>query len=260
MGESESKRKTSKRKVKNFRKICRLQSAKNLGNVITIHRNHVRLRLPPDFKNFFLERNRFHSNQVNRIKKAKMDDEIEILDEIEVTKVVKNPAYKPKPKAPPKRVYKQAKSKPISLLQKCRFCKLSFDNKKTYYEHCAFKHYRNYLEKEMKRYFKVHWDCTVCYEELNSAKGALMHIAITRSLVQEYLDTQLKPKKVLDDDVEEISDDSEIEALDACSECGTAQDSNSQLIDVNGKLHCMPFIDKFSKIQKQQKQQQKQKA
>ena len=43
-----------------------------------------------------------------------MDDEIEILDEIEVTKVVKNPAYKPKPKAPPKRVYKQAKSKPIS--------------------------------------------------------------------------------------------------------------------------------------------------
>ena len=51
---------------KNFRKICRLQSAKNLGNVITIHRNHVRLSLPPDFKNLFLERNRFNSNQVNR--------------------------------------------------------------------------------------------------------------------------------------------------------------------------------------------------
>merc|ERR1739838_521361 len=69
--ESESKRKTSKRKVKNFRKICRLQSAKNLGNVITIHRNHVRLSLPPDFKNLFLERNRFNSNQVKRIKKNK---------------------------------------------------------------------------------------------------------------------------------------------------------------------------------------------
>ena len=44
-----------------------------------------------------------------------------------------------------------------------------------------------------------------------------------KTIVQEYLDTQLKPRKVLDDDVEEISDDSEIEALDACSECGIAQ-------------------------------------
>ena len=34
-----------------------------------------------------------------------------------------------------------------------------------------------------------------------------------KTIVQEYLDTQLKPRKVLDDDVEEISDDSEIEAL-----------------------------------------------
>ena len=44
-----------------------------------------------------------------------------------------------------------------------------------------------------------------------------------KTIVQEYLDTYLKPRKVLDDDVEEISDDSEIEALDACSECGIAQ-------------------------------------
>ena len=44
-----------------------------------------------------------------------------------------------------------------------------------------------------------------------------------KTIVQEYLDTNLKPRKVLDDDVEEISDDSEIEALDACSECGIAQ-------------------------------------
>jgi hypothetical protein len=46
-----------------------------------------------------------------------------------------------------------------------------------------------------------------------------------KTIVQEYLHTNLKPRKVLDDDddVEEISDDSEIEALEACSECGTAQ-------------------------------------
>ena len=45
-----------------------------------------------------------------------------------------------------------------------------------------------------------------------------------KTIVQEYLHTNLKPRKVLDEsDVEEISDDSEIEALDACSECGTAQ-------------------------------------
>ena len=110
-----------------------------------------------------------------------MDDEIEILDEIEVTKVVKNPVYKPKPKEP-KRVYKEPKSKPISLLQKCRFCKHSFDNKKTLLEHCAYKHYKNYLEKEMSGYFKVHWDCTVCYDELNNAREALMHIAISHRL------------------------------------------------------------------------------
>ena len=110
-----------------------------------------------------------------------MDDEIEILDEIEVTKVVKNPVYKSKPK-PPKRVYKEPKSKPISLLQKCRFCKHSFDNRKTLLEHCAYKHYKNYLEKEMRTYFKVHWDCTVCYDELNNAREALMHIAISHCL------------------------------------------------------------------------------
>ena len=44
-----------------------------------------------------------------------------------------------------------------------------------------------------------------------------------KTIVQEYLDTNLKPRKVLDDNVEEMSDDSEIEALDACFECGTAQ-------------------------------------
>ena len=101
-----------------------------------------------------------------------MDDEIEILDVLEVIKVVKNPVY----------LHKEPKSKPISLLQKCRFCQHSFDNRKTYYEHCAFKHYRNYLENEMKRYFKVHWDCTVCCDELNSVQEALLHIAITHRL------------------------------------------------------------------------------
>ena len=110
-----------------------------------------------------------------------MDDEIEILDEIEVTKVVKNPVYKPKPKEP-KRAYKEPKSKPISLLQKCRFCELSFDNKKTLLEHYAFKHYKNYLEKEMKSYFKVHWDCLVCFDELNSYFGALLHVAISHCI------------------------------------------------------------------------------
>ena len=140
---------------------------------------------------------KLHSNFFQD-KKPKMDDEIEILDEIEVTKVVKNPVYKqPKPK-PPKRVHKQPKSKPITLLQKCRFCQHSFDNRKTYYEHCAFKHYRNYLENEMKRYFKVHWDCTVCYEELNSAKGALLHIAITHRLGMVLVYMKKKSKGYLE--------------------------------------------------------------
>ena len=98
-----------------------------------------------------------------------MDDEIEILDELEVIKVVKNPIYKPK-------------SKPISLLQKCRFCKLSFDNNKTLLVHCAFKHYKNYLEEEMKRFFKIPWDCSVCFDELNSGKEALLHVAISHKL------------------------------------------------------------------------------
>ena len=44
-----------------------------------------------------------------------------------------------------------------------------------------------------------------------------------KTIVQEYLDTNLKPRKVLDDNFEEISDNSETEALDACFECGTAQ-------------------------------------
>ena len=104
-----------------------------------------------------------------------MDDEIEILDELEVIKVVKNPIYNPFR-------HKEPKSKQLSQLQKCRFCKLSFDNKKMLFEHCALKHYRNYLEQELGRYFKVHWDCTICYDELNSATGALLHIAISHCL------------------------------------------------------------------------------
>ena len=44
-----------------------------------------------------------------------------------------------------------------------------------------------------------------------------------KTIVQEYLDTNLKPRKILDDNVEEMSDDSETEVLDACSECGKAQ-------------------------------------
>ena len=99
-----------------------------------------------------------------------MDDEIEILDELEVIKVVKNP------------VYKELKSKQISLIQKCRFCKLSFDNKKMLLEHCAFKHYKKYLEKEMRSYFKIPWDCSVCFDELNSGKEALLHVAISHKL------------------------------------------------------------------------------
>ena len=111
-----------------------------------------------------------------------MDDEIEILDELAVIKVIKNPIFNYKEF---KRMLEEPKSKPITatkLLQKCRFCEHSFDNRKTYYEHCAFKHYRNYLENEMKRYFKVHWDCRVCCDELNSVKEALLHIAITHRL------------------------------------------------------------------------------
>ena len=42
---------------------------------------------------------------------------------------------------------------------------------------------------------------------------------LCETVVNEYLNTNLKPKN----DVEELSDDSEIEALDACSECGIAQ-------------------------------------
>jgi hypothetical protein len=102
-----------------------------------------------------------------------MDDEIEILDELEVIKVIKNPIYKPK------RVHKEPKSKPISQLQKCRFCELSFDNKKMLYKHCAIQHYRNYLEKEVKRYFKVYWKCWVCFDELNGYLPALLHVAIS---------------------------------------------------------------------------------
>ena len=39
---------------------------------------------------------------------------------------------------------------------------------------------------------------------------------LCETVVNEYLNTNLKPKN----DVEELSDDSEIEALDACFKCG----------------------------------------
>ena len=111
-------------------------------------------------------------------KKPKIDDEIEILDELEVIKVVKNPIYKPK------RVHKEpkTKSKPISQLQTCRFCKFSYDDKKMLYKHCAIEHYRNYLEKERKKYIKVYWKCCVCYDELNGHLPALLHVAISHCI------------------------------------------------------------------------------
>ena len=104
-----------------------------------------------------------------------MDDEIEILEEIEVTKVDKNP------------IYKESKTR-ITFVEKCRFCNLSFDSycsttsKKKLYQHCALKHYRSYLESVVRCYFKVHWNCLVCFEELNSAKQALLHVAISHGI------------------------------------------------------------------------------
>ena len=104
-----------------------------------------------------------------------MDDEIEILEEIKVRKVEKNPNYK------------ESKTR-ITFLEKCRFCNLSFDSycsttsKKKLYKHCALKHYRSYLESVVRCYFKVHWNCLICFDELNSAKQALLHVAISHGI------------------------------------------------------------------------------
>ena len=117
-------------------------------------------------------------------KKPKMDDEIEILDELEVTKVIKNPIYKPwwmhkEHNSKPKNTYTYI---PISQPQKCRFCTRSFNDEKKFLVHYAFIHYKNYLEEEMKRFFDVPWDCSVCFDELGGRNQALLHVAISHQL------------------------------------------------------------------------------
>ena len=102
-----------------------------------------------------------------------MDDEIEILDELEATKVIKNPIYKTW------WMHKEPNSK---QLQKCRFCTRSFNDEKKFLVHYAFIHYKNYLEEEMKRFFDVPWDCSVCFDELGGRNQALLHVAISQQL------------------------------------------------------------------------------
>ena len=95
--------------------------------------------------------------------KLRMDDDIEILDEIEV-------------------VRKEIHWKRISLLEGCPFCNLSFLSERTLYIHCALKHYRNYMELEVKCYFEVHWNCSSCFAILSSEKQAIVHLAISHRL------------------------------------------------------------------------------
>ena len=85
-----------------------------------------------------------------------MDEEIEILKEIEILDEIE--------------------------VVRCLFCNLSFLSEKTLYIHCALKHYRNYLESEVKCYFKVHWNCSSCFAIFGSEKQAIVHLAISHQL------------------------------------------------------------------------------